>query len=116
MRWLLDEMLPGALRRGLERLGHATLTAREAGLAGRPDLEILEWAIREDRILVTKNVADFARGLTERLGAGEPAGPIVCVARRRGGPSGWGHLARMLDGWSRANPDPYTGPHRPTTE
>jgi predicted nuclease of predicted toxin-antitoxin system len=33
----------------------------DAGLAGRPDAEVLAQAAAEDRIVVTRNYADFAR-------------------------------------------------------
>jgi hypothetical protein len=60
---LLDEMYPPALAGRLRGLGHDVLAVLEVevGLAARSDEDVLAWAARNDRCLVTENVADFAR-------------------------------------------------------
>ena len=112
MRWLLDEMLSPALARALDDLGHDARTVREAGLAGTPDPDVLDAAVREQRVLVTENVADLARLLADRLAAGDACGPVVFVRRATGGRrTSWSDLARRLDAWAEADPEPYVGPH-----
>jgi predicted nuclease of predicted toxin-antitoxin system len=37
------------------------VAVRDRGLLGAPDYEVLEYAFREDRILITANVRDFER-------------------------------------------------------
>jgi predicted nuclease of predicted toxin-antitoxin system len=39
--------------------GHDVVTTADLGLDGQPDLTILESAVREDRVLLTKNCLDF---------------------------------------------------------
>ena len=112
MRCLLDEMLPPAVARALEGIGHAACTVREAGLAGAADPDVLEAVVREHRVLVTENVADFARLLSDRLATDLPCVPVVFVHRAGlGRQAPWPNLASALDRWAKANPDPYVGPH-----
>lgn len=59
-RLLLDEMLSGTIARQLRERGHEVQSIVEsAGQAGCSDAEVLELATREERIVVTLNVADF---------------------------------------------------------
>jgi predicted nuclease of predicted toxin-antitoxin system len=57
-RFLIDEDLPGALARALNRRGWNVRTVEDLGLKGRSDEEILAAAFREDRILLTQDT-DF---------------------------------------------------------
>lgn len=60
---LLDETYPPALARSLRDKGHDVLAVLdvEVGLASRSDEDVLAWAARANRCVVTENVADFAR-------------------------------------------------------
>lgn len=61
MRLLIDE--DSQANRLIDRLrgaGHDVLTAREAELMGRPDREVLARAARDRRVVLTRNVDDFA--------------------------------------------------------
>ncbi|WP_432957810.1 DUF5615 family PIN-like protein [Micromonospora haikouensis] len=60
---LLDEMYPPALAQKLCAQGHDVVAALdvEVGLASRSDDDVLAWAARNDRCVVTENVRDFAR-------------------------------------------------------
>jgi len=60
---LLDEMYPPALAQRLRDRGHDVLAVLdvEVGLASRSDEDVLAWAARNNRCLVTENVSDFAR-------------------------------------------------------
>ena len=42
----------------LRKLGYSIVTAEEANLRGKSDFEILKWAIKEKRILITEDM-DF---------------------------------------------------------
>lgn len=62
MRLLLDEMIgprvAGALRQaGLETVG----VVERTDLRSLPDAAVLEFALQDDRIVVTRNISDFAR-------------------------------------------------------
>jgi hypothetical protein len=60
---LLDEMYPPALAQRLRDSGHDVLAVLdvEVGLASRSDEDVLAWAARSNRCVVTENVSDFAR-------------------------------------------------------
>ena len=60
---LLDEMYPPLLARQLCERGHDVVAALdvEVGLASRSDEDVLSWAARNNRTVVTENVRDFAR-------------------------------------------------------
>jgi hypothetical protein len=55
-RWLLDENMDPALADTLRAMRWKTTTAREAGLAGHDDDDVVAYAWREDRVILTKNV------------------------------------------------------------
>lgn len=60
---LLDEMYPPALAQRLRTGGHDVVAALdvEVGLASKSDEDVLNWAARNNRCVVTENVSDFAR-------------------------------------------------------
>jgi predicted nuclease of predicted toxin-antitoxin system len=62
-RVLLDEMYPPALAQRLREVGHDVLAVLDVqvGLGARSDDDVLAWAARNDRCVVTENVSDFAR-------------------------------------------------------
>lgn len=91
----------------LAERGHDAVYVRDRGVDASPDSEVAAVAIRENRALVTENVKDSAsvRDLA-----------IVCVLKSRLPAAGMAeHLARLLDKWATANPDPYLGLHWPPT-
>lgn len=59
MKLLLDENLSPTIAAALALEGHDVCHVRDRGLLGATDPEVLDCAFDEDRILVTKNVADF---------------------------------------------------------
>jgi hypothetical protein len=113
MKWLLDEMLPTTTCEQLAARGHDALSVGAAGLAGAEDERVFDKAVREQRVIVTENFADYAVLLEHRVARGAPCVPVVFVHKRdfprRGSLATM--LARRLDEWARANPDPYVGPH-----
>ena len=60
---LLDEMYPPALAQRLRDNGHDVVAVLEVevDLASRSDDDVLAWAARNNRCVVTENVSDFAR-------------------------------------------------------
>src|SRR5262249_57317351 len=78
---LFDENIDHDILRGLElRLPDLDfVTVQDAGLTGRPDDEILEWAATQKRILVTHDLRTMPRFAGIRVRAGLPM-PGVFVA------------------------------------
>lgn len=60
LRFHLDESFPGAVGEGLLRRGIDVTTAADAGLLGASDEEQLTFALRESRVLLTRD-HDFLR-------------------------------------------------------
>jgi predicted nuclease of predicted toxin-antitoxin system len=60
---LLGEMYPPALAHRLRANGHDVVAVLdvEVGLASRSDDDVLAWAARNNRYVITENVSDFAR-------------------------------------------------------
>jgi hypothetical protein len=58
-RFLLDEHIPVAVATGLRLLGIGADHVVEAGLAGEPDAVVLERAIKQGQIVVTRDYGDF---------------------------------------------------------
>jgi Domain of unknown function (DUF5615) len=105
VRFLIDEVFPSTTCELLSERGHDAVHVRDRGVNARPDSEVAAAAIRENRVLVTENVKDFAA--RQDLA-------VVCVLKSRLPASGMAeHLARRLDKWATANPDPYLGLHWP---
>jgi hypothetical protein len=77
-RLYANENLPEPVVTELRALGHDVLTMRESGHAGRaaPDAEVLEFATRNRRAVVTLNRRHFVRLHSERP---SHAGIIVCT-------------------------------------
>ncbi len=77
---LLDEMYPPSLARQLRAHGHDVVAALEVevGLASRSDDDVLGWATRNERCVVTENIRDFAR-----LASMVPHAGIVLVSSQR---------------------------------
>lgn len=87
--------------------GHDAIQVTEVGLRSATDAQVATVARAQGRVLVTENVPDCAmeRDLV-----------VVCVLRKNL-PSGGAlasALAKVLDAWARANPEPYPGMHWPT--
>lgn len=83
MKLLLDEMYPPALAEALRAGGIEASTVVEQGLNGRSDPDVLAAAAAEGYVVLTENVADFARIATERLNAGgHHAGVLIALSSR----------------------------------
>jgi hypothetical protein len=83
LKLLLDEMYPPSLARALGRAGVDAVTASELGLAGRSDYDVFAAAITERRVLLTENVADFARIAGDHLASGRHCpGVLIALSTR----------------------------------
>ena len=71
MKLLLDEMYSARHAEALRHAGIDALTAAELGLAGRSDLDVFAAAAANGYVLLSENVADFARIAADHLGAGQ---------------------------------------------
>ncbi len=69
-----DEDFNNRILRGLLRRNPALDIVRmqDAGLRGRGDAELLEWAATEERILLTHDVTTMKQYVDERIAAGLP--------------------------------------------
>jgi hypothetical protein len=78
---LLDEMHPPSLARRLRDDGHDVVAVLDVkvGLASRSDEDVLAWADRNNRCVVTENVADFQRLASQGLSHG---GLVLGQSRR----------------------------------
>lgn len=62
MKFLIDEDISPSVARILcEQLLIDAVAVRDRGLLGASDLQVLEYAFNEDRIVVTANVSDFEK-------------------------------------------------------
>jgi hypothetical protein len=107
--FLIDEMFPIAAAVLLrDTYGHDAVHVAEAGLRAAEDAHVTAVARAEGRAVVTENVADFA---AER-------DVVMVFVLKKNLPAGGGQaaaLAKILDRWAQEHPDPYVGPHWPST-
>jgi len=107
--FLLDEMFPIAAAVFLrDTYGHDAVHVAEVGLRAAEDAQVAAVARGEGRAVITENVADFA---AER-------DVVLVFVLKKNLPSGGGQaaaLAKVLDRWAQEHPDPYLGPHWPST-
>jgi predicted nuclease of predicted toxin-antitoxin system len=83
LKLLLDEMYPPTLAEAIRAGGIATSTVGELGLGGRSDFDILAAAEADGYVLLTENVADFARLATEHLSTGgHHPGVLIALSSR----------------------------------
>lgn len=86
-------MYPPALAEALRASGIEARTVAEVGLAGRSDSDVLASASADGYVLLTENVADFARFAGEHLtSGGHHPGVFIALSsrfsRRRAGING----------------------------
>jgi hypothetical protein len=78
-----EDSMDQALVRAVRARGLDVLTAREAGMVGRPDADQLAFATRLGRVICTFNVKDFWSLHGEMLSAGESHAGFILVAQQR---------------------------------
>ena len=83
MRLLLDEMYPPAFADGLRTVGIEATTVAALRLAGSSDPEVFAAAVAGGFVLLTENVADFARIAADHSTAGgHHLGLLIALSSR----------------------------------
>jgi len=107
--FIVDEMFPTATAVLLrDTYGHNAVHVVEVGLRAADDAQVAATARAEGRAVVTENVADV---VAER-------DVVLVFVLKKSLPTGGGQaaaLAKVLDRWAEDHPDPYLGPHWPST-
>lgn len=82
MRLLADENFNGAIIRGLMRVNPNldVIRVQDAGLRTRDDQAILEWAARENRILLTHDYRTIPKQFAERIALGAPTAGVFLIS------------------------------------
>lgn len=106
MKLLLDEHLSPEIARQLRQRGHDAIAVGErTDLRGRPDRVHFASLPEEQRVIVTRDLADLRPLLAEALRRGTPNHGLVCVpARFPLNRDGIGRLAAALDALLQTNP------------
>jgi hypothetical protein len=59
-----------------------SLSVRDAGLAGRPDLFLLNWAVQENRTILTHDLKTMTKDAEELVAKGKPMAGLIFVPNR----------------------------------
>lgn len=101
MKLLLDEMYTAAVAEQLrERDRDVIAVAERADLRGTPDEALLDWAVGEERALVTDNRRDFFPIHHQRMTRGNDHRGLILTSNRRfprGQPATTGKLVTTLE-------------------
>lgn len=81
LRFLTDEDFRTVIVRGVRRARPElnVVRAQDVGLMSAHDRQILEWAARDDRVVLTHDVTTMTRYAHERVRAGERMPGVVAV-------------------------------------
>ena len=101
LRFVFDQHVNAPAMRRLREGGVDVVHLAEVGLAEADDADVLAWAAREDRIVVTRNYQDFAP-LAEAYAKRGVAFPGVLFYASSVRQSDVGHHVRALEEWVRA--------------
>ena len=84
IRLLTDENIDNDIMRGLaRRLPQLDfVSVRDVGLAGSPDLVLLEWAAKEQRIMLTHDINTMVPDANQLVAQGEPMAGVIFVPER----------------------------------
>ena len=84
LRLLIDENIDHRILRGLlRRIPHLDfIIPAHVGLAGRKDSELLRWAAREDRVLLTHDIQTMPHYASQLLAQGESIAGVIVVPDR----------------------------------
>ncbi|AFY88620.1 hypothetical protein DSM107010_17820 [Chroococcidiopsis cubana SAG 39.79] len=82
MKFLADENFDNTIIRGLIRRNSNIdiIRVQDVGLSGKDDPTILAWAARENRILLTHDVATITRYAYERVVASQPMPGVIEIS------------------------------------
>ncbi len=98
MKLLLDEMYAASLAEDLRAANVDVVTIAGLALAGRSDLDVFATAVADGYVMLTENVADFARIAADHLSAGHhyPGVLIALSSRFSRRPAGRGALVAAV--------------------
>jgi predicted nuclease of predicted toxin-antitoxin system len=98
VKLLLDEMYSARLAEELRTAKVDAVTVAELGLSGRSDLDVFAGAVADGYVLLTENVADFARISADHLTTGNhhPGVLIALSSRFSRRPAGRGALVAAV--------------------
>lgn len=84
LRLLIDHDLDHDILRGLQqRIPNLNaITALEAGLSEAPDPELLVWAAKEGRLIITHDHRTMPGHAADLMAAGENIAGVIVVSRR----------------------------------
>lgn len=84
LRLATDEDFNNRILRGLLRRepGLDIVRVQDVGLAGHRDAEVLDWAAREGRVLLTHDVTTMKRYVDERAATGLPMPGVFEVSQQ----------------------------------
>jgi len=84
LRLLIDHDLDHVILRGLlQRIPDLdAITAFEAGLSDAPDPELLAWAAKEGRVIVTHDHRTMPHHAADLMEAGETIAGVIIIPRR----------------------------------
>ena len=84
IRLLTDENIDNDIMRGLaRRLPQLDfVSVRDVGLAGSPDLVLLKWAAKEQRIMLTHDINTMVPDANQLVAQGEPMAGVIFVPER----------------------------------
>ena len=83
IRLLTDENFDHRILRGLRRRLPLldSVSVRDVGLAGRPDLVLLRWAANEQRTILTRDVKTLVPDAKRLVAQGEPMAGVIAILR-----------------------------------
>ena len=83
IRFLSDEDFNRRILRGLRRRLPAldVVRVQDVGLITRPDTEVLEWAAKENRVLLTHDVTTMSKHSFDRVNQGLPMPGVIEVSQ-----------------------------------
>ena len=84
IRLLTDENVNNKIMRGLSRRLPQLdfVSVRDVGLAGSPDLVLLKWAAKEQRIMLTHDINTMVPDANQLVAQGEPMAGVIFVPER----------------------------------
>lgn len=91
--YLDEDTQSDALIAALRSRGVNLMTTTEAGNSGRADADQLRHAASVKRVIITSNIADFARLHAQWVAAGQEHNGIILIRQQKWGP---GELARRI--------------------
>jgi len=81
IRFLADENLTGSIVAGLLRRNPSVdiVRTQDTDLAGASDRDLLQWAARQGRILLTHDVRTVTRAASRIIEAGQPLAGVLII-------------------------------------